>query len=192
MKSTTLELFWVEKIKLTQNTINLTKGLTDSQLDFPDDLALPSIRKSLHAMVSNDRRFANYLPFSLKMSGLFRFSPASQDEIERELTKIRDLFNPPALPPKLSEIIIRDPGNIDLSDTNSSLLPLFKSWVGVLNSIEKAIENLSEEDAICLRYFSLSGIYVIPAAINMTAMQNHFLLKDGILRFLNDKKFPKV
>jgi hypothetical protein len=102
MKSTTLELFWVEKIKLTQNTINTTKQLLDQQLDYSNESSTISIRKVLETMVGHDKKFANYLPFAIKLGQFLHFPKANQIEIEKELSMVRDNFNPPALPPHLS------------------------------------------------------------------------------------------
>jgi hypothetical protein len=191
MKSSTLELFWVEKIKLTQNTINLTRNLNDEQLDFPNDVARLSIRKALQKMQINDQKFATYLPFAIRFGNLFPLPKVSQVEIEQELTMIRDLFQAPALPPKLSEIIVRSADEIEFSECNPSLENIFKPWKQAIGHQEMHVEKISEEDSYKYRYFSWKGIYIIPAAINMVAMENHFLLKDGILKFLKDPNFPK-
>lgn len=192
MKSTSLEIFWVEKIKLVQNTINITQSLTDQQLDYSDSSRKSSIRKSLAKMVDTDRRFAFYLPFSIRMSQFLPLSPIQQDDMEAELIKIRDLFDPPALPPFLSEIIARNSGDIDYSQSNSSLLVLWKEWVSSLAMIEQMTSRLEENEALRIRYFTLTGIYALPSMINLTAMQNHYILKEGVLSFIKDPNFPST
>lgn len=191
MNSSTLELFWVEKIKLTQNAINLTRSLNDTQLDFPNDVARLSIRKALEKMQMNDQKFATYLPFAIRFGTFVPLPKVSQLEIEQELTMIRDLFQAPALPPKLSEIIVRTADELDYSPCNPSLENIFKSWKQAITHQEKNVDKISEEDSYKYRYFSWKGIYIIPAAINMIAMENHSLLKDGILKNLNSPDFPK-
>jgi hypothetical protein len=192
MKSTSLELFWVEKIKLTQNTINLTKSLSDRQLDYPSDLARSSIRKTLHKMAQHDRKFSFYLPLSIRMSLILPLSPIRQEDLEQELTKIRDLFDPPALPPFLSEIISRESRDLDISETNASLEGIWAEWIHSLSHIESMIYNLTEEESLRIRYFTLTGIYALPSMINLTAMQNHHDLKEGILKLLKDSEFPSA
>jgi hypothetical protein len=80
---------------------------------------------------------------------------------------------------------------IEFSDCNPSLENIFKPWKQAIGHQEMHVEKISEEDSYKYRYFSWKGIYIIPAAINMVAMENHFLLKDGILKFLKDPNFPK-
>ncbi len=191
MKSTTLELFWVEKIKLTQNTINTTKQLLDQQLDYSNESSTISIRKVLETMVGHDKKFANYLPFAIKLGQFLHFPKANQIEIEKELSMVRDNFNPPALPPHLSDIITRSAKELDYSSCNPSLSYLFKSWQESSLNQENRLEVITEEESYSIRYFTLTGIYILPSAINMIAMWNHRLLKDGILKQLNDPNFPR-
>jgi hypothetical protein len=192
MKSTSLEIFWVEKIKLTQNTINITQSLSDQQLDYVGTARKTCIRKSLGKMFETDRKFAFYLPFSIRMSQLLPLSPIQQDDIEAELIRIRDLFDPPALPPFLSEIISRNSGDLDYSQSNPSLLELWKGWASSLSQIEGMINSLTENEALKIRYFTLTGIYALPSMINLTAMQNHHCLKEGVLSLIKDPNFPSI
>jgi hypothetical protein len=191
MKSTTLELFWVEKIKLTQNTINITKQLQDKQLDYANESSNTSIRKVLETMVGHDKKFTTYLPFAIKFGQFLRLPKANQIEIEKELAMVRDNFNPPALPPHLSDIIARSASELDYSSCNPSLSNLFQSWQDCSKNQESRLEFISEEESYSIRYFTLTGIYILPSAINMIAMWNHKLLKDGICKQMNDSNFPK-
>jgi hypothetical protein len=123
MKSTTLELFWVEKIKLTQNTINThqTVARSSNWIMPMNHQPYQHSQRYLETMVGHDKKFANYLPFAIKLGQFLRFPKANQIEIEKELAMVRDNFNPPALPPHLSDIIARSASELDYSSCNPSL-----------------------------------------------------------------------
>lgn len=191
MKSTTLELFWVEKIKLTQYTWNHISHLTDQGLDYPGDLARGNIRKTLRSEFIVDRKFLFYLPISIRMSQILPFSPMGQSELERELTQVRDICNPPALPTNLSDLIVRSSDDLDFRETDPGLHVFFQDWKETLNRLEAIFTSITEEDALRLRYFSLKGIFSLPSAVNLTAMTNHHLFASGIQKILEDPDFPE-
>lgn len=188
MKSNTLDLFWVEKMKLIQYSINLTKSLDDSRLDnrsHSGDKQSASIRATLFSMVQLDRKLAGALSFSVKMS---RFLPLPQVEpatLEKELTSIRDMVDSPALPPELSEIINRKVNDLHWENSNPSLLALWEDWSRNLLRIENELKNLDESTVLKLRYFSWRGVFSIPSSINLSSAMSHKLLKEGILKNLS-------
>lgn len=173
MKSASLDLFWVEKIKLTQHTINISRYLSDRELDFPDPENPKTVRKALQKIVADEKVFAFYLPVSIKVSSLLPLDAVDPAGLEWEFLRIRDIANPPALPPYLSNLIARESSDLDWTDTNISLVSLWQDWQKSLSIVESTLQDLSEEEALKLRYFTWRGMYALPSAVNLTAMQSY-------------------
>ncbi|MCC5813660.1 MAG: hypothetical protein JJT78_02815 [Leptospira sp.] len=190
MKANTLDLFWVEKIKLIQYSINLLKSLSDKDLDKSSNSSSrpnETIRDSIDRLIWIDRKLSTNLPFSIKMSRFFPFSLVDSASIEKELLDIRDMIDAPALPPELSGIIARKVEDLEWQGGNSSLDVKWKEWISYLTRIEKELFYLEESAVLKLRYFSWKGIFSIPSAINLSAAQSHCILRECILKNLNSQ-----
>jgi hypothetical protein len=190
MKANTLDLFWVEKIKLIQYSINLLKSLSDEDLDKTSnssDKNHASIRSSIDRLIWIDRKLSTNLPFSIKMSRFLPFSMVDSASIEKELLDIRDMIDAPALPPELSKIIARKAEDLEWLDGNPSLEVKWKEWISYLSKVENELLNLEESTILKLRYFSWKGIFSIPSVINLSAAQSHCILRESILKNLNSE-----
>lgn len=188
MKSPTLDLFWVEKIKITQTILNSLNGLSQDDLLLSGERTSRSVVKSIEHMIQNDRRISVYLPLSMKLSLFLPFSRLESTELENELTAIRDLFDPPALPVHLSDIIARRASELDIDTNNPTLGELWKAWRNILQDLEILLEEKTEEQILRYRYLSWRGAFSIPAIINHTATHNYMHYSSDILNLVNKTK----
>ncbi|EMY76925.1 hypothetical protein LEP1GSC060_3261 [Leptospira weilii serovar Ranarum str. ICFT] len=189
MKSDLLAIFWTEKIKLTQYIIQTTKNFSSQQLDFS---AAPreSVRSFLQGMVAGDFFLRVSLPISVGISSILPIARQSEEDIEKDLVRLRDQFGSPALPIGLKEIITQSAEELFFEDCNPELKPLFLRWKGILAKLEKTIQGLNKKDSLKYRYFSVIGIVSLPVAINYFEMQNLTWLRNGIMKITENPNFP--
>ncbi len=166
MKSHRLELFWAEKVKIAQFIIQ-------SQ----EETKVPAARthpQTLRQIVNNDQRFQVFLKFSLAVSSWFPFPPATDFDIEKDLTEIRDIYGAPAIPSEISEIYIRRAEFLQW-DPSSPLSDFYSQWKSILSSIETSLSELTEEREACSRYISLRGLRTLVGGVNLSTMRNYIL-----------------
>ncbi|WP_010571292.1 hypothetical protein [Leptospira broomii] len=190
MDTELLSLFWIEKIKLSQYTIQTVKNLTDVQLDHPDTLG-ETVRRYLNSMVASDFLFRLSLPVSIGISSILPIPRQQESEIEKDLVRVRDLFGSPPLPPGLKDIIVTSAEGLYFDECNPSLKSVFERWKRILLRLEKTIHNVSQKDSLKYRYFSVLGIVSLPVAINYFGTQNLYYLRNGILKIKENPSFPK-
>ncbi|WP_061256421.1 hypothetical protein [Leptospira interrogans] len=189
MESDLLAIFWTEKIKLTQYIIQTTKNFSSKQLDF---LVTPreSVRFFLQGMVAGDFFLRVSLPISVGISSILPIARQSEEEIEKDLVRLRDQLGSPALPIGIKEIITQSADELFFEDCNPELKPLFIRWKKILIRLEKTIQGLSTKDSLKYRYFSVIGIVSLPVAINYFEMQNLTWLRNGIMKIAENPNFP--
>ncbi|TGK06952.1 hypothetical protein EHO59_02195 [Leptospira semungkisensis] len=190
METELLGLFWTEKIKLSQYTIQTVKDLSDTQLDHTDALG-ETIRRYLNSIIATDFLFRISLPVSVGISSILPIPRQTEAELEKDLVKVRDLFGSPALPTNLKDIIVSSAENLYFEGCNPSLLPVFQRWKKILLRLEKSINGLAKKDSLKYRYLSVLGIVSLPVAINYFSTQNLHDLRNGILKIKENPSFPK-
>ncbi|WP_167881195.1 hypothetical protein [Leptospira gomenensis] len=189
MESDLLGIFWTEKIKLTQYIIHNTKHLSSAQLDFAPK-PKESVRSFLQAMVAGDFFLRVSLPISVGISSFLPIARQSEEEIEKDLVRFRDQFGSPALPIGLKEVITQSAEELFFEDCNPELKPLFSRWKRILIRLEKTILSFRAKDSLKYRYFSVIGIVSLPVAVNYFEMQNLAWLRNGILKTMENPRFP--
>ncbi|APH42995.1 Uncharacterized protein A9P81_3487 [Leptospira interrogans serovar Copenhageni/Icterohaemorrhagiae] len=189
MESDLLAIFWTEKIKLTQYIIQTTKNFSSKQLDF-SVTPRESVRFFLQGMVAGDFFLRVSLPISVGISSILPIARQSEEEIEKDLVRLRDQLGSPALPIGIKEIITQSADELFFEDCNPELKPLFIRWKKILIRLEKSIQGLSTKDSLKYRYFSVIGIVSLPVAINYFEMQNLTWLRNGIMKIAENPNFP--
>lgn len=189
MESDLLAIFWTEKIKLTQYIIQTTKNFSSKQLDF-SVTPRESVRFFLQGMVAGDFFLRVSLPISVGISSILPIARQSEEEIEKDLVRLRDQLGSPALPIGIKEIITQSADELFFEDCNPELKPLFIRWKKILIRLEKTIQGLSTKDSLKYRYFSVTGIVSLPVAINYFEMQNLTWLRNGIMKIAENPNFP--
>ncbi|ASV06917.1 hypothetical protein FFZ99_07090 [Leptospira interrogans] len=189
MESDLLAIFWTEKIKLTQYIIQTTKNFSSKQLDF-SVTPRESVRFFLQSMVAGDFFLRVSLPISVGISSILPIARQSEEEIEKDLVRLRDQLGSPALPIGIKEIITQSADELFFEDCNPELKPLFIRWKKILIRLEKTIQGLSTKDSLKYRYFSVIGIVSLPVAINYFEMQNLTWLRNGIMKIAENPNFP--
>ncbi|WP_002163423.1 hypothetical protein [Leptospira interrogans] len=189
MESDLLAIFWTEKIKLTQYIIQSTKNFSSKQLDF-SVTPRESVRFFLQGMVAGDFFLRVSLPISVGISSILPIARQSEEEIEKDLVRLRDQLGSPALPIGIKEIITQSADELFFEDCNPELKPLFIRWKKILIRLEKTIQGLSTKDSLKYRYFSVIGIVSLPVAINYFEMQNLTWLRNGIMKIAENPNFP--
>ncbi len=189
MESDLLAIFWTEKIKLTQYIIQTTKIFSSKQLDF-SVTPRESVRFFLQGMVAGDFFLRVSLPISVGISSILPIARQSEEEIEKDLVRLRDQLGSPALPIGIKEIITQSADELFFEDCNPELKPLFIRWKKILIRLEKTIQGLSTKDSLKYRYFSVIGIVSLPVAINYFEMQNLTWLRNGIMKIAENPNFP--
>ncbi|AKP24695.1 conserved hypothetical protein [Leptospira interrogans serovar Manilae] len=189
MESDLLAIFWTEKIKLTQYIIQTTKNFSSKQLDF-SVTPRESVRFFLQGMVAGDFFLRVSLPISVGISSILPIARQSEEEIEKDLVRLRDQLGSPALPIGIKEIITQSAEELFFEDCNPELKPLFIRWKKILIRLEKTIQGLSTKDSLKYRYFSVIGIVSLPVAINYFEMQNLTWLRNGIMKIAENPNFP--
>lgn len=189
MESDLLAIFWTEKIKLTQYIIQTTKNFSSKQLDF-SVTPRESVRFFLQGMVAGDFFLRVSLPISVGISSILPIARQSEEEIEKDLVRLRDQLGSPALPIGIKEIITQSADELFFEDCNPELKPLFIRWKKILIRLEKTIQGLSTKDSLKYRYFSVIGIVSLPVAINYFEMQNLTWLRNGIMKIAENSNFP--
>ncbi|KWV22179.1 hypothetical protein LA733_3470 [Leptospira interrogans] len=189
MESDLLAIFWTEKIKLTQYIIQTTKNFSSKQLDF-SVTPRESVRFFLQGMVAGDFFLRVSLPISVGISSILPIARQSEEEIEKDLVRLRDQLGSPALPIGIKEIITQSADELFFEDCNPELKPLFIRWKKILIRLEKTIQGLSTKDSLKYRYFSVIGIVSLPVAINYFEMQNLTWLRNGIMKIAENPNFP--
>ncbi len=190
METELLDLFWTEKIKLSQYTIQTVKDLSDTQLDHTDTLG-ETVRRYLNSIVASDFLFRLSLPVSVGISSILPIPRQTESEVEKDLVKVRDLFGSPALPSHLKDIVVSSAEGLYFEGCNPSILPVLERWKKILLRLEKSVQGLAQKDSLKYRYFSVLGIVSLPAAINYFSTQNLFYLRNGILKIKENPSFPK-
>ncbi|EMN63121.1 hypothetical protein FH593_03840 [Leptospira interrogans] len=188
MESDLLAIFWTEKIKLTQYIIQTTKNFSSKQLDF-SVTPRESVRFFLQGMVAGDFFLRVSLPISVGISSILPIARQSEEEIEKDLVRLRDQLGSPALPIGIKEIITQSADELFFEDCNPELKPLFIRWKKILIRLEKTIQGLSTKDSLKYRYFSVIGIVSLPVAINYFEMQNLTWLRNGIMKIAENPNF---
>ncbi|ASV10005.1 hypothetical protein B2G50_19610 [Leptospira interrogans serovar Canicola] len=189
MESDLLAIFWTEKIKLTQYIIQTTKNFSSKQLDFTVT-PRESVRFFLQSMVAGDFLLRVSLPISVGISSILPIARQSEEEIEKDLVRLRDQLGSPALPIGIKEIITQSADELFYEDCNPELKPLLIRWKKFLIRLEKSIQGLSTKDSLKYRYFSVIGIVSLPVAINYFEMQNLTWLRNGIMKIAENPNFP--
>ncbi|WP_061226458.1 hypothetical protein [Leptospira interrogans] len=189
MESDLLAIFWTEKIKLTQYIIQTTKNFSSKQLDF-SVTPRESVRFFLQSMVAGDFFLRVSLPISVGISSILPIARQSEEEIEKDLVRLRDQLGSPALPIGIKEIITQSADELFFEDCNPELKPLFIRWKKILIRLEKTIQGLTTKDSLKYRYFSVIGIVSLPVAINYFEMQNLTWLRNGIMKIAENPNFP--
>ncbi|EMJ57314.1 hypothetical protein LEP1GSC013_1972 [Leptospira interrogans serovar Valbuzzi str. Duyster] len=189
MESDLLAIFWTEKIKLTQYIIQTTKNFSSKQLDF-SVTPRESVRFFLQGMVAGDFFLRVSLPISVGISSILPIARQSEEEIEKDLVRLRDQLGSPALPIGIKEIITQSADELFFEGCNPELKPLFIRWKKILIRLEKTIQGLSTKDSLKYRYFSVIGIVSLPVAINYFEMQNLTWLRNGIMKIAENPNFP--
>lgn len=189
MEPDLLAIFWTEKIKLTQYIIQITKNFSSKQLDF-SVTPRESVRFFLQGMVAGDFFLRVSLPISVGISSILPIARQSEEEIEKDLVRLRDQLGSPALPIGIKEIITQSADELFFEDCNPELKPLFIRWKKILIRLEKTIQGLSTKDSLKYRYFSVIGIVSLPVAINYFEMQNLTWLRNGIMKIAENPNFP--
>ncbi|EKO70964.1 hypothetical protein LEP1GSC079_0975 [Leptospira interrogans str. FPW1039] len=184
-----MAIFWTEKIKLTQYIIQTTKNFSSKQLDF-SVTPRESVRFFLQSMVAGDFFLRVSLPISVGISSILPIARQSEEEIEKDLVRLRDQLGSPALPIGIKEIITQSADELFFEDCNPELKPLFIRWKKILIRLEKTIQGLSTKDSLKYRYFSVIGIVSLPVAINYFEMQNLTWLRNGIMKIAENPNFP--
>ncbi|TGN14322.1 hypothetical protein [Leptospira ilyithenensis] len=179
-----LEIFWIEKLRFTQYTINKIAKIPDSEYEFSSADRPKSIAWAVEQMVAFDRNFAFYLPLSLRFGALFSFPPYKELDVEKDVEDIRDKFTPPAFPLRFLDISIDSAKLLNITNVNVSKEKLIKDWRLTLIRIEDRLAGLSEKEAFKKRYASLSGIHTLPGAINNSTEFCHFLWNKHAAPFL--------
>ncbi|TGL60857.1 hypothetical protein [Leptospira sarikeiensis] len=190
METELLGLFWTEKIKLSQYTIQIVKDLSEEQLDHTDALG-ETIRRYLNSIVASDFLFRLSLPVSVGISSILPIPRQTESEVEKDLVKVRDLFGSPGLPSNLKEVIVSSASDLYFEGCNPSILPTLERWKKILLRLEKSIVGLADKDPLKYRYFSVLGIVSLPVAINYFSTQNLYYLRNGILKIKENPSFPK-
>lgn len=167
-----LSVFWTEKLRFTQYTIEELAKLSEFEFQAPKT---PSYGTILQKMVDCDRDFRFFLPISMKLSGFLFLPRLAEWDINKDIEIIRDRFTPPAFPPHFFEIRIQSASELRSENLPKYLSGLVFQWKGELMNIESRLERISEEEAYRKRYFSLTGIHTISGAINRSTEYCHQL-----------------
>ncbi|MCB1157733.1 MAG: hypothetical protein H7A25_07795 [Leptospiraceae bacterium] len=184
-------LLWVEKIKLTQYIFNLTGQLSEKQLEFIPPGGYWSIRQDLEYLRFIDSLMQFSFPLSVSVSSILPLKELDEGDIELDMERLYNLYPGPLLPGNLGTIEVEKASQLLLDGFSKEMRAMFESWKKALENAEKYLSKLEIGDCKKKRFFSVLGIFSIPAGIDLhTVYSSHFFL-EKIKKAMEHSDFPK-